>query len=67
MKGRFPLATDRAVDLTRFHGVFAPHSAHRAQVTKARRGRGARVQAAAQTVDSTAAKRRAAMSFARNA
>jgi len=27
-------------NLTRFHGVFAPNSAHRAQVTPAKRGKG---------------------------
>jgi len=37
------------VDLPRFHGVFAPNSAHRARVTKARRGKGASGQAAAET------------------
>jgi hypothetical protein len=30
------------VNLTRFHGVFAPNSAHRAQVTPAKRGNGKR-------------------------
>ena len=44
---------------TRFHGVFAPHSAHRARMTKAWRGRGARG-----SEDSTPAKRRASMSWA---
>jgi hypothetical protein len=34
------------VNLTRYHGVFAPNSPHRAQVTKAGRGRGARCGAA---------------------
>ena len=52
------------VNLTRFHGVFAPNSAHRAQVTKAGRGKGARGQAAAETHDSTPAERRAAMTWA---
>jgi hypothetical protein len=28
------------VNLTRFHGIFAPNSKHRAQITPARRGRG---------------------------
>jgi hypothetical protein len=56
------LAPKPRVNLTRYHGVFAPHSAHRAQVTKAGRGRGAR-----RPEDSTPAERRAAMSFARNA
>jgi pyruvate/2-oxoglutarate dehydrogenase complex dihydrolipoamide acyltransferase (E2) component len=49
------------VNLTRFHGVFAPNSAHRAQVTKARRGKGASAQTAAETDDRTPAERRAAM------
>ena len=44
--------------------MFAPNSAHRARVTKARRGKGATGQAAAQTDHSTPAKRRAAMSWA---
>jgi hypothetical protein len=52
------------VNLTRYHGVFAPNSAHRAQVTKARRGKGARAQAAAETDHSTPAERRAAMTWA---
>ena len=30
------------VNLTRFHGVFAPNSRYRARVTPARRGRGGR-------------------------
>jgi Putative transposase len=47
------------VNLTRYHGVLAPNSAHRAQVTKAGRGRGAR-----RSEDSTPAKRRASMSWA---
>ena len=47
------------VNLTRYHGVFAPNSAHRAQVTKAGRGRGAR-----RSEDSTPAEQRAAMSGA---
>jgi pyruvate/2-oxoglutarate dehydrogenase complex dihydrolipoamide acyltransferase (E2) component len=53
------------VNLTRFHGVFAPNSAHRARVTKAGRGKGASAQAAAETDDRTPAGRRAAMSWAR--
>jgi hypothetical protein len=52
------------VNLTRYHGVFAPNSAHRAQVTKARRGKGARGQAAAQTDPSTRAEPHAAMTWA---
>ena len=52
------------VNLTRFHGVFAPNSAHRAQVTKAHRGKGASARAAAETDERTPAERRAAMSWA---
>ena len=52
------------VNLTRFHGVFAPNSAHRAQVTKAHRGKGATAQAAAERGDRTPAERRAAMTWA---
>ncbi len=32
------------VNLTRFHGVFAPNSAHRAQVTPSKRGKGHKVR-----------------------
>jgi len=52
------------VNLTRYHGVFAPNSAHRAQVTKARRGKGGGAQAAAETDDRTPAERRASMTWA---
>jgi pyruvate/2-oxoglutarate dehydrogenase complex dihydrolipoamide acyltransferase (E2) component len=52
------------VKLTRYHGVFAPNSAHRAQVTEAGRGKGATAQAAAKTDISTPAERRAAMAWA---
>ena len=53
------------VNLTRFHGVFAPNSAHRAQVTKAHRGgKGATGQAAAATDERTPAQRRAGMTWA---
>jgi hypothetical protein len=50
------------VNLTRYHGVFAPNSAHRALVTKAGRGRG-RTDAARADVR-TPAKRRSAMRWA---
>jgi pyruvate/2-oxoglutarate dehydrogenase complex dihydrolipoamide acyltransferase (E2) component len=52
------------VDLTRLHGVFAPNSAHRAQVTKAGRGQGASAPAAARTDERTPPERRAAMTWA---
>jgi hypothetical protein len=32
------------VNLTRFHGVFAPNSQHRARVTPARRGKGGKAK-----------------------
>jgi hypothetical protein len=44
--------------------VFAPNNAHRAQVTKAHRGKGASARAAAETDERTAAERRVAMSWA---
>ena len=47
------------VNLTRFHGVFAPNSALRAQVTPGRRGRRAGNDAA-----KTPAQRRAAITWA---
>jgi hypothetical protein len=52
------------VDLTRFHGVFAPNSAHRAQVTKAGRGKGATGQATTQTAPNSPPEPRAGMTWA---
>ena len=52
------------VNLTRFHGVFAPNSAHRAQVTLAKRGKGNKARTAE---DTTPAERRVAMSLKRSA
>ena len=49
------------INLTRFHGVFAPHSKYRALVTPAKRGTGKKVQAADQAQDQTSAERRASM------
>jgi hypothetical protein len=46
------------VNLTRFHGVFAPHSKYRALVTPAKRGKGKKVRAADQAQDQTPAERR---------
>jgi len=51
------------VHLTRFHGVFAPHSKYRARVTPAQRGQGKKGQAAQQQPDQTPAERRASMSW----
>ena len=50
------------VNLTRFHGVFAPNSRHRALVTPAKRGRGNKAWVADE--QTTAAERRASMSWA---
>ena len=52
------------VNLTRFHGVFAPNSKHRAQVTPAGRGKRNPAQGADEAQDRTPAERRAAMSWA---
>lgn len=51
------------VNLTRFHGVFAPNSQWRAQVTPAKRGRRRR-DTGAESEDKTPAQRHAAMSWA---
>jgi hypothetical protein len=52
------------VNLTRFHGVFAPNSRYRAMVTPAKRGRGKKTKAANDKQDQTPAERRAAMTWA---
>ena len=52
------------VNLTRFHGVFAPNSAHRAQVTPAKRGKGNKARTADAPETTTPAERRAAMTWA---
>ena len=53
------------VNLTRFHGVFAPNSRYRARVTKARRGRGGRPARTLNSKDDpTPSERRAAMTWA---
>jgi hypothetical protein len=52
------------VNLTRFHGVFAPNSKYRAMVTPAKRGRGKKTKAANDKQDQTAAERHAAMTWA---
>jgi len=50
------------VNLTRFHGVFAPNSKHRAQVTPARRGKVKKIRSLDE--NQTPAERRAAMTWA---
>jgi len=51
------------VNLPRFHGVFAPNSKYRVQVTSARQGKGSKPKAPDEAQDQTPAERRAAMSF----
>ena len=48
--------------MRRYHGVFAPNSAHRTQVTPARRGRGSKPKAPG--TGQTPAERHAAMTWA---
>jgi len=52
------------VNLTRFHGVFAPNSKHRALVTPAKRGRGNKAKATDEEHDRTPAEQRVAMTWA---
>ncbi len=52
------------LNLTRFHGVFAPNSQYRARITPARRGRGARSAKPAREKDRTPAEQQAAMRWA---
>ena len=51
------------VNLTRFHGVFAPNSKHRIQVTPAKRGKGRKAQRADNTTDQTAAEHHTVMNW----
>jgi len=51
------------VNLTRFHGVFAPNSKHRVQVTPAKRGKGKKPRLLEE--NQTPAERRAAMTWAK--
>jgi hypothetical protein len=52
------------VNLTRFHGVLAPNSKHRVQVTPAKRGKGNKSKSPDEPQDPTPAERRAAMTWA---
>ena len=52
------------VNLTRFHGVFAPNSKHRSQMTPARRGKGNKPKASGKEQQTTPTERHAAMSWA---
>ncbi len=46
------------VNLTRFHGVFAPNSKHRAQVTPAKRGKGSQAVRPEEATDQTMAEQK---------
>jgi len=52
------------VNLTRFHGVFAPNSKHRARVTPAKRGKGGKPNACTEGQEKTPTERRASMTWA---
>ena len=52
------------VHLTRYHGVFAPHSKYRARVTPAKRGKSTKIKPLDETPDQTPAERRASMTWA---
>ena len=52
------------MNLTRYHGVFAPNSQHRALVTPGKRGKGNKTQDADETQEQTPFERRAAMTWA---
>jgi hypothetical protein len=51
------------VNLTRYHGVFAPNSRDRAAVTPAKRGKGAKPAGREEEQEKTLAQRRAAMTW----
>ena len=52
------------VNLTRFHGVFAPNSKYRSLVTPARRGKGNKSKATNETQDQTPAEKRGSITWA---
>ena len=52
------------VNLTRYHGVFAPNSSHRARVTPAKRGKGSQPRGSNESRYQTPAERRVAMTWA---
>ena len=58
------LVTKPRVNLTRFHGVFAPNSKHRALVTPAKRGKGSKSKGADVQDEKTPVQRHAAMTWA---
>ena len=52
------------VNLTRFHGVFAPNSKYRALITPAKRGKGTKPKASDEAQAQTPTERRAVMTWA---
>jgi hypothetical protein len=58
------LVSKPRVNLTRFHGVFAPDSKHRASITPAKRGKGNKPKAAHETQEQPPIERRASMAWA---
>ena len=52
------------VNLTRFHGVFAPNSKYRAMVTPAKRGKGKKVKTPKEAPDQTTAEKHISMTWA---
>jgi hypothetical protein len=57
------LVSKSRVNLTRYHGVFAPNSRDRAAVTPAKRGKGAKPAGREEEQEKTLAQRRAAMTW----
>jgi len=53
------------VNLTRFHGVFAPNSKYRALVTPAKRGKGKKTRSSDEVQYQTSAEKRASMTWAK--
>ena len=58
------LAPKPRVNLTRFHGVFAPNSKHHVQVTPASRGKGSKSKSLDDQQDPSTFERRASMTWA---
>ncbi len=59
---RVSLVPEPRVNLTRYHGVFAPNSKHRTQITPTKRGKGKQTRSVDE--DQTPTERRAAMTWA---
>jgi hypothetical protein len=53
------------VNLTRFHGIFAPNSKYRALVTPSKRGKGNKVKTPQEAQDQTPAEKQASMTWAK--